>query len=110
VSGKIFTQTREKNGAKIFLTFVAKNFSQHLLQKIFSQHLLQKIFLNICCKKIFSTFVAKIFSQHLLQKNHDFLNRMVRTIVYLYAKEAWHSGHRVRLQNRKSQVRILPGC
>jgi hypothetical protein len=26
------------------------------------------------------------------------------------ALAAWHSGHRVRHQNRRSQVRIPPGC
>jgi hypothetical protein len=30
--------------------------------------------------------------------------------VHLAALAAWHRGHRVRLQNRRSRVRIPPGC
>jgi hypothetical protein len=28
----------------------------------------------------------------------------------VFALAAWHSGYRVRLQNRRSRVRIPPGC
>jgi hypothetical protein len=30
--------------------------------------------------------------------------------IFLHALAVWHSGHRVRLQNRRSRVRIPPGC
>jgi hypothetical protein len=37
------------------------------------------------------------------------LNHSVQTAIH-YALTAWHSGHCVRLVNRRSRVRIPPGC
>jgi hypothetical protein len=33
-----------------------------------------------------------------------------QTWIFIEALAAWHSGHRVRIPNRWSRVRIPPGC
>jgi hypothetical protein len=53
-------------------------------------------------------FWQNISVEKIVRKIDDFIPTIA---IYSYtALAAWHSGKRVHLQNRRSRVRIQPGC